>query len=621
MFILNDIALERGTKKLFEKVSLTISEKQKIAIIGANGSGKSSFFALLLNQLEQTEGTIITASKAKVASLAQEIPALEIKALDYVLDGAVEFRQIENDLKKASDEGKNLKIAELHAKFEEIDGYSLKAKAEELLYNLGFNNTDGEKLVKEFSGGWRTRLNLAQIIISHADILLLDEPTNHLDLDAIIWLENWLKKFPGTLIFISHDRDFINSIADHILHIENQRINLYTGNYDAFEKLRANNLAILATNYKKQQQQIAHLEKFINKFRAKATKAKQAQSRIKMLEKMELISQAHIDASFNFDFLRAEKQPNILVKLEKASAGYNDQLILENIDLTIHSNLRLGLLGPNGAGKSTLIKLLAGMLQPKNGSVIPHKFLNIGYFAQHQIDHLDLHKSPLKNLQKIDSRTSEQNLRSFLGKFAFSHTQALTPITHFSGGEKARLALSILVWQRPNLLLLDEPTNHLDLEMRDALTMALQTYEGAVILVSHDRHLLRTTADQFLLVSDKKATLFSGDLLDYKAWLEENKKIKAAKTKISERVNIKTISHNEKRKLEIQLKKIDNELAKIKNDAKKIDEQIAAFYSENNNDQQLLRKYFDTQKNLKEKLLEQEILWLEALEKLESINT
>lgn len=619
MFILNNITLQRGTKLLFENATFTISERQKVAIVGANGSGKSSFFSLLLNNLEYQQGSVTTKTKAKIACLAQEVPALEISALNYVLDGDKEFRKIEHDLKIASEEGKNLKIANLYTQFEAIDGYSIKAKAQELLYNLGFKKDDCEKLVKDFSGGWRTRLNLAQTLMGHPDVLLLDEPTNHLDLDAIIWLENWLKKYSGTLIFISHDRDFINAIADHIIHIEHKKIKLYTGNYDSFEILRANNLAALEANYKKQQLQIAHLEKFINKFRAKATKAKQAQSRIKMLEKMELISKAHIDATFNFDFFKPENQPGTLLKLEQASAGYGHNTILENIDLAITANLRLGLLGPNGAGKSTLIKLLAGMLQPKTGNIYPHKYLKIGYFAQHQIDYLDLNKSPLENLQKIDSRTAEQTLRGFLGNFAFSNAEALTPITNFSGGEKARLALALLVWQRPNLLLLDEPTNHLDLDMRDALTMALQTYEGAMILVSHDRHLLRTTVDQFLLVANKNATSFSGDLIDYQKWLEENKKNKAEKNQITSSPNEKKISHNEKKKLETQVKKIEKELENLQTEVKSIEEKIAAYYSNNENNLEILQKFLATQNELQEKLLEKEILWLEILENIENM--
>jgi ATP-binding cassette subfamily F protein 3 len=618
MFNLTNITLERGNKTLFTDATFTVSAKQKIALVGANGSGKSSLFSFLMQEITPKNGKLNVKTKAKIAALAQEIPALEISALDYVLDGDKEFRKIEHELLDAEKKDNSKQIAILHAQFAAIDGYRVKPRAQEILYGLGFNSDDYAKPVKNFSGGWRMRLNLAQILLGHPDVLLLDEPTNHLDLDAIIWLERWLQKFSGTILFISHDRDFINAIADHIIHIEHQQIKLYSGNYDSFEILRAQNLSLLEANYQKQQKQIAHLEKYINRFRYKASKAKQAQSRIKMLEKMELISKAHIDASFNFIFKKAEKFPNTLLKLKDVSCGYENNAILQNINLTISPNLRLGLLGRNGAGKSTLLKLLAGMLQPMSGELTTNQYLKIGYFAQHQIDYLDLNITPLAHLKKIDTTaTSEQNLRTFLGGFAFSANEALTPITNFSGGEKARLALALIVWQRPNLLLLDEPTNHLDIDMRDALTIALQTYEGAMIIVSHDRHLLRTTVDQFILVDDKKVLPFPGDIEDYKKWLDENKKTKTEEKKAEKLQMTDKANHNEKRKTAALLKKIEKEVETLQIELKKIDENIATFYSQNNTDQGLLQKQLDLQKTLKANLLEKEILWLELLEKTE----
>lgn len=612
MIRLQNATLYRGTKLLFTDSTFTIFPKQKTALIGANGSGKTSLFSLLLGNLNLDHGELSIQNKARIACLEQEVPALTISAVDYVLDGDTEFREIE---RKLMDNKDPLKIANLHAKFEDLGGYTAKARAMELLHGLGFSAKEQQQLVAEFSGGWRTRLNLAKTLMSRNDLLLLDEPTNHLDLDAIIWLEKWLKKYPGTLLIISHDRDFINNIADSIIHIENQKIKLYSGNYDTFEKERALSLALQEANYKKQQQQIAHLEKFINRFRFKASKAKQAQSRIKILEKMEIISQAHIDAPFNFEFKNADKYPNTLLQIEKVSVGYEDKIVLKNVSLTINTNLRLGLLGRNGAGKSTLIKLMAGLLQPKSGIVTAHKYLKIGYFAQHQIDYLQLTKSPLEHFQELDTKTPARELRNFLGGFAFIGDQVLMPIVNFSGGEKARLALALLVWQRPNLLLLDEPTNHLDLDMRDALTFALQSYNGAVILVSHDRHLLRATVDEFILIMNGEVQKFTGDLDDYKTLLDETrrtekaKKIKTEETS-SENKHLESIA---RKKLDTQIKKVEDKLENLQKELILIDEKIADYYATNKDEEKLLQKYLAQQQKIKNDLSAQESLWLELV--------
>ena len=376
----------------------------------------------------------------------------------------------------------------------------------------------------EFSGGWRVRLNLARALMCRSDLLLLDEPTNHLDLDAVLWLEQWLRAYPGTLLLISHDRDVLDDVADHIAHIEQRRIALYSGNYAAFEEQRAARLALQQAAYEKQQQEIAHLESFITRFRAKATKARQAQSRIKALERMERIAAAHVDSPFAFGFAAPERLPNPLLSIDKVAAGYGEQQVLEGLNLIIHPGTRLGLLGPNGAGKSTLIKLLAGVLPPLAGRITVGQGLTIGYFAQHQLEQLRPDWSALRHLQQVDERASDQSLRNFIGGFGFAGDRALDPVAPFSGGEKARLALALLIWQRPNLLLLDEPTNHLDLDMRHALTLALQDYQGALVVVSHDRHLLRTVTDEFLLVAAGRAQSFDGDLDDYRDWLNERQR-------------------------------------------------------------------------------------------------
>ena len=500
MLTLRQLSLQRGGKPLFENVSLTVYPGWKVGVIGANGSGKSSLFALLRDELHPDIGDLDLPPRWTVAHVAQETPALPAPALEFVLDGDAELRQIERDLQAAEVAHDGARQAELHAHFDAIDGYSARARAGKLMSGLGFATDQLERPVAEFSGGWRVRLNLARALMCRSDLLLLDEPTNHLDLDAVLWLEQWLRGYPGTLLLISHDRDVLDNVADHIAHIDQHRITLYPGHYTAFEEQRAARLALQQAAYEKQQREITHLESFIARFRAKATKARQAQSRIKALERMERIAAAHVDSPFEFGFAAPERLPNPLLAVEKVAAGYGERQVLDRVDLVIGPGTRLGLLGPNGAGKSTLIKLLAGMLRPLAGRIEIGQGLAIGYFAQHQLEQLRPDWSALRHLQQLDERASEQELRNFIGGFGFHGDRALDPVAPFSGGEKARLALALLVWQRPNLLLLDEPTNHLDLDMRHALTLALQDYQGALIVVSHDRHLLRTVTDEFLLV-------------------------------------------------------------------------------------------------------------------------
>lgn len=495
----------------------------KVGLTGANGAGKSSLFALLRGELHPEVGDLEIPPNWTVAHVAQETPALAQSAIDFTLDGDVELREIEQALVQAETAHAGEKIAELHQRLSDIDGYSAKARAAALLDGLGFLQADLTRPVSDFSGGWRVRLNLARALMCRSDLLLLDEPTNHLDLDAVIWLEGWLRDYRGTLLLISHDRDFLDSVVNNILHIEQQRLTLYRGGYSDFERQRAEKLALQQAMFEKQQRKVAHLHSYIDRFRVQATKARQAQSRIKALERMEMISAAHVDSQFNFEFRSPVSAPDPLLVLDNMAIGYADTPILNKVAFTIRPGERVGLLGKNGAGKSTLIKALAAELQPLSGKRVEGKDLSIGYFAQHQLEQLRPNESPLQHMLRLDPTTREQEHLNYLGGFDFRGDMARAPCTNFSGGEKSRLALALLIWTRPNLLLLDEPTNHLDLEMRHALTLALQDYAGGVILVSHDRALLRASCDRFVLVAEGKADVFDGDLDDYKDWLATQK--------------------------------------------------------------------------------------------------
>jgi ATP-binding cassette subfamily F protein 3 len=521
MITLRKLTLARGGKLLLEGIDLTLHAGQKIGVVGPNGCGKSSLFALLLGDLHQEAGDLELPGRLTVAHVAQDIPASAQAAIEYVIDGDAPLRALEQELAQAHEQDEGERLAALYEAFEHAGGYAARSRAASLMHGLGFAAGELEQAVDAFSGGWRMRLKLARALMCRSDLLLLDEPTNHLDLDAVIWLEQWLRDYPGTLLAISHDRDFLDGMVGHILAIEQCRLKLYTGNYSAFEEQCAMLLAQQQAAYQKQQREIAHLHSYVERFRAKATKARQAQSRLKALARMELISPAHVDTPFDFRMREPLAGPDPLLMLEDAAAGYDARTVLAGIKLNITAGARIGLLGRNGAGKSTLIKLLAGELAPLAGTRHEGKGLAIGYFAQHQIEVLRPDESPLRHLARLDPKAREQDLRDFLGGFDFRGDMALEPVAPFSGGEKARLALALLVWQRPNLLLLDEPTNHLDLEMRHALTLALQEYEGAIVLVSHDRHLLRTTADSLWLVANGGVQPFDGDLDDYRDWLRQ----------------------------------------------------------------------------------------------------
>lgn len=519
MIQFKQVTLTRGAKILIEEASFQLHPGHKVGLTGANGAGKSSLFALLRGELHPEVGDLEIPPNWTVAHVAQETLALAQSAIEFTLDGDEELREIEQALVQAETAHAGEKIAELHQRLSDIDGYSAKARAAALLDGLGFSQSDLARPVSDFSGGWRVRLNLARALMCRSDLLLLDEPTNHLDLDAVIWLEGWLRDYRGTLLLISHDRDFLDSVVNNILHIEQQRLTLYRGGYSDFERQRAEKLALQQAMFEKQQRKVAHLQSYIDRFRVQATKARQAQSRIKALERMEMISAAHVDSQFNFEFRPPVSAPDPLLVLDNTTIGYADKPILSKVAFTIRPGERVGLLGRNGAGKSTLIKALAAELQPLSGKRVEGKDLNIGYFAQHQLEQLRPNESPLQHMLRLDPATREQEHLNYLGGFDFRGDMARAPCANFSGGEKSRLALALLIWTRPNLLLLDEPTNHLDLEMRHALTLALQDYVGGVILVSHDRALLRASCDRFVLVADGKAEVFDGDLDDYKDWL------------------------------------------------------------------------------------------------------
>jgi len=527
----------RGIKPLLDNVDVTLNPGDKIGLIGANGAGKSSLFGLLRGELHADQGEIDFPSKWRMAYVAQETPALDRPALEYAIDGDVTLRRLEEELAFLESEPESAAngtlIGELYSALADADAYTVRSRAEQLLTGLGFSLAQMEQPVASFSGGWRMRLNLAQALMCPSDLLLLDEPTNHLDLDAIIWLEDWLKRYPGTFIIISHDRDFLDGVVNVIVHIDERKLKRYSGNYSSFERQRSAQLELAAGTLEKQMRQRAHLESFINRFKAQASKARQAQSRMKALAKMEELAPLRAAAEFSFEFRVPLSAPNPLLVMEDVSAGYRiesetshdvtEKVIVSGINFSLQIGQRIGLLGVNGAGKSTFIKTIAEELKPLHGEAQFGKGLSIGYFAQHQVEMLRHDESPLWHMGKIAPTTREQELRNFLGSFNFNGPMVTSSIAPFSGGEKARLALALIVWQRPNLLLLDEPTNHLDLETREALTMALAQFEGTLVLVSHDRHLLRATTDQFIIVADGKVAPFDGDLDDYKDWLFKTK--------------------------------------------------------------------------------------------------
>ncbi len=630
MLNFKNIALRRGVNVLFEQSSFTLHKGQKVGFTGANGAGKSSFFALIRGELHLDSGDFSLPPNLEIAHVAQETPPVACSAIDYVIDGDQELRRLQQQLDAAEQAQDGLKLAELHGALEVIGGYTAGARASRLMNGLGFRAEQEANPVNAFSGGWRMRLNLAQALMCRSDVLLLDEPTNHLDLDAVIWLQDWLCKYPGTLLLISHDRDFLDAITDHIVHIEQQRADIYTGNYSAFEKMRAEKLAQQQSAFQKQQREIAHIQSFVDRFKAQATKARQAQSRIKALERMELIAQAHVDSPFDFSFPDPGRIPNPLLSINKADIGYGDKIIIKQTGLSISPGDRIGLLGPNGAGKSSLIKVLAGEMQPLTGTREAAEALKIGYFAQHQLEQLHLDENPLWHVQQLDKQASEKDIRNFLGGFDFRGDKVLEAVKPFSGGEKARLVLALLVYQNPNLLLLDEPTNHLDLEMRHALSVALQDFQGAMVVVSHDRHLLRSVTDQLLLVAEGKVQPFDGDLDDYRNWLTEQKKIDNKSQEPESAANaVPSVSRKDQRKLDAErrqkfkplydaLKKAESQVEKLLAQQKQLEAQLAdpALYADTEKNR--LKQLIESKAQLAKDLEQAEMAWLDAEEQLEN---
>jgi ATP-binding cassette subfamily F protein 3 len=624
MIRFSNLSLRRGAKLLLDGADLALNPGDHIGLIGANGSGKSSLFAVLRGELHTDKGEAEFPPQWRVAHVAQETPALDRPAVDYAIDGDSNLRILEKKLLQAEKDNNGNLIGELHAELGDADAYTARSRAEQLLVGLGFKNEELEKPVSSFSGGWRMRLNLAQALMCPSDLLLLDEPTNHLDLDAILWVEEWLKRYTGTLLVVSHDRDFLDGVVNVILHIDQKKLKRYGGNYSDFEVQRAQSIVLAASQREKQERERAHLQSFIDRFKAKATKARQAQSRMKMLAKMEDLAPLHVAAPFSFEFREPLRAPNPLLVLEGADAGYPGNTVLRDINFSLQSEQRYGLLGINGAGKSTLIKTIAGELPPLKGSAIFNKGLSVGYFAQHQVEMLRDDQSPAWHLARIaqagGNAAREQELRNFLGGFNFSGDMATGSIAHFSGGEKARLALALIVWQRPNLLLLDEPTNHLDLETREALTVALAQFEGTLVLVSHDRHLLRATTDQFLIVANGSLQPFDGDLDDYRDWLLKSKQEKAA---VADRPAAKPAAANapkpaaSRKNLEARIKRLEEMIARLNAQKSAVDARLAdpAIYQDASRD--ALRAVLDDQAHVGRELSQLESEWLDRQAELE----
>lgn len=624
MIKLNQLSIRRGVRLLFESVNLTIHPKQKVGLTGANGTGKSSLFALFQDQLHADHGSVSIPDSWVIAHVAQETPAVDCPAIDYVLQGDAEYMRLQQQLLKAEAQHDGHIQSELHDKLAAIDGYTARSRAGRLLHGLGFAGDQEGLAVTSFSGGWRMRLNLAQALMCRSDLLLLDEPTNHLDLEAVYWLEEWLRTYQGTLILISHDRDFLDRVVTQIVHIEQQGLKVYSGNYSDFELTRAEHLAHQQAVHRKQQAEIAHIRSFVTRFKAKATKAKQAQSRVKALERMELIAPAHVDSPFHFSFFPPERLTAPLLSLDKVAVGYNERPIISGVKLSLAPGDRVGLLGPNGAGKSTLIKLIAGVLPALQGKRKQAKDIRIAYFAQHQLEQLTLDESPLQHLQRLDRKASENDLRQFIGGFGFHGDDALAPVAPFSGGEKARLVLALLVYQKPALLLLDEPTNHLDLEMGLALTMALQDFEGALVVVSHDRHLLRTVADDLWLVSDGKVKVFDGDLDDYRQWLIDKDKPTKTANDTSATINTKkddrriaAVNRQKLQPLRHIVKKAEQKMAVLQIKLTTLQEKLADNDLYQDAAKEKLKALLLEQADLKSELEQAELDWFDASEALQ----
>lgn len=638
MIQFESLSIRRGENMLFDGASFQVHPGHKVGLTGANGCGKSSLFAALLGDMTIDNGDIKIPKDWVIAHVAQEAPADEQAAIEHVLNGDIEWRELHEKIQD-TDHPHYLKH---HSRYEEIDGYSARARAAQLLNGLGFKSEDIDKPAKNFSGGWRVRLNVAKALMCRSDLLLLDEPTNHLDLDAVLWLERWLRSYPGTLLLIAHDRDFLDGLTTHTLHIEHQKAQLHKGNYSAFEKIRAEQLANQQSAFEKQQKQISHMQDFVRRFKAKATKAKQAQSRLKALERMEVISAAHVDSPFTFSIPDPDKQPSPLLSLHDGAIAYDGKTIVKNVDFAMAPGDRIGLIGPNGAGKSTVIKMLAGEIKLSVGNYHSAKDINIGYFAQHQIEQLRMNETPYEHLKLLDvqinnGQATENQLRRYLGSFGFIGNKATSKVEPFSGGEKSRLALALICYQKPNLLLLDEPTNHLDLEMRQALAVALQNYAGAVVLVSHDRHLLKVNSDKLILVANGRATEFQGSVDDYPKWLAEHNKGTRSHESIDDKSTPKTknsepkntaASKKEQKRLEAEKRKLvqplrdkvkraERVLEKLSDEKSALEEKLADADLYNDENKDTLKQLLTDQAYIQKELDQAEADWLDASEALE----
>ena len=627
MISLTNIELRRGVKLLLNDAELSIHPGQHIGIIGANGSGKSSLFKLLMGQVAADAGELSIPSDWRIAHMAQELATSERSALDFVLDGDPLLREVEANVEAALAANDNNRLANAYEKMDTINGFDAHYRAEQLLHGLGFYQSEINRPVNSFSGGWRIRLNLAQALMSPSDLLLLDEPTNHLDLDATLWLEGWLKSYIGTLLIISHDRDFLDNVVTRIVHLEHHKTNAYKGTYSAFERLRGERLALQQASFEKQQKRRKDVEDFVARFRYKASKAKQAQSRLKELQRMESIAPAHVDSPFYFNFPAPKKAYGALANISQATLGYSDKPVLKDVNFDLHPGTRIGLLGPNGAGKSTLINSLTGDLDLLEGVRVYGENLKVGYFAQHQLEVLDLQASPLLHIQRISPTATDQEIRNFLGGFDFHSDKALDPIKDFSGGEKARVALALIVWQKPNLLLLDEPTNHLDLEMRHALTMALQGYEGALVVISHDRHLLRNTVDEFYLVANGTVSEFEGDLKDYQKWLKDfvrHAEIETTETSDAvqdKKTNRKQTAKNREKLAPVtkSIRELETVMKQLESQLKDIQDRLADENMYKEEQKKQLNSALATQSDVEKRLKTCEEKWLESQDQLEEL--
>lgn len=625
MIKLTNVSLQRGGKPLLNEASATLYTGEKVAVIGANGSGKSTLFQVLQSEMTVDAGSVSLPSQWRIAHMAQEIDAVDRTALDFVLDGDTDLRQMERELAEARSAGDDHRMADALGALDSHKAFQKTSEAEQLLMGLGFAVTDFQRPVSAFSGGWRVRLNLARALMSPADLLLLDEPTNHLDLHTCYWLEGWLRRYPGTLLFISHDRDFMDGVATQVLSLERCELTVYRGNYSQFERQRSERMRQQQIDYEKQQEKIAHIQSFVDRFKAQATKAKQAQSRIKMLEKMTLTAPAHIDNGYDLRIPCHDKVSDPLISLSEVRLGYGDTTIINKVKLSLHPGMRVGLLGVNGAGKSTLVKALAGTLQPLSGEIQQGQHLRIGYFAQHQLESLDLNASPMEHLRRLAPGEREQTHRNFIGRFGFNGDRAEEAVRQFSGGEKARVALALIAWLKPNVLLLDEPTNHLDLEVRDSLNYALQDYQGAVVLVSHDRYLLNNTADTFWWVNQGRVDEFEGDLDDYfQTLLKQPAKVNTtdrateAPTVDKKALRQQKAADRERLKpLLKQLKQIEKQMETAQQALAKVENQLADtdLYQESRKD--ALQAALVEQGRLRELVDELELEWLSLSEQLE----